>query len=232
VHKAAVPVEDADANVSHVSVAAPSKLSATAPSHLSWSEYCSKASAAAPSKVSTCAPSNLSAAPAGASVVSKAPSKPPSVVDVMQRIEFHPSTQMVREYYLPFRRTLQSDYQLGIGKIQRTRSSSALHGGRRKCGGGSSSLSSLSASSSLKIDPKSQSIANFVKQRIKKDNVVEMFSMPVTRSEQTPVMRAMHGYDTDYERECKEVNKEHHFKRNPVVDEARDAVRFKALMRP
>lgn len=234
---ARAPAEDVSANGiksletagSHLSAIAPSKLSATAPSHLSWSDFCrSKVSAAAPSKVSTCAPSKASAIPPGGSVISK----PPSMVDAMQRIEFHPSTQMVREYYLPFRQTLKTDYQLGIGKIPRARSSSALLAGGRQRGGGSSSLSSLSATSSVKIDPRNQSIANFCAQKMKKDNIVGMFSMPVTKAEQTPVTQAMHGYDTEYERECKEVNKEHHFKRNPVVDEARDAVRFKALMRP
>jgi len=55
--------------------------------------------------------------------------------------------------------------------------------------------------------------------------------MPVTLSEKTPLSKDVHGYDPEYERECKEVNREHHFKKNPVVDEARDAVRFKALMR-
>jgi len=66
---------------------------------------------------------------------------------------------------------------------------------------------------------------------MKKDNIVQMFSMPRKQSEQTPWTQAMHGYDTEYERECQGVNKEHHFKRNPVVEEARDCVRFKALMR-
>jgi len=80
------------------------------------------------------------------------------------------------------------------------------------------------------INPKSQTIANWVKDRIKKDNVTGMFSMPVTKAEQTPVSHD-HGYDTDYQRECRDVNKEHHFKKNPVIDEARDAVRFKALAR-
>merc|ERR1719313_3135899 len=83
----------------------------------------------APSHVSAAAASHMSAAVA--SDVSACPPSLVSFIDSKQRITFHPSQQFVRQYYLPFRHTLQSEYQhANEGKLTRlaarSRSSSCV----------------------------------------------------------------------------------------------------------